>query len=139
MKVCSVCGESKPLHVFKWKNREAGLRQGQCDPCRKETAKRSYEKNKEKVIRDSIRRGTKQKASYHEWKSQFSCTLCPEDDPTCLDFHHLDPSQKDMEVSSLFKRGSKERFEQELAKCICLCSNCHRKVHANKITLLALV
>lgn len=50
-----------------------------------------------------------------------------------LDFHHLNPSQKDFTVGNRdFKL--KECIE-ETKKCIMLCSNCHRELHANLWTI----
>lgn len=46
-----------------------------------------------------------------------------------LDFHHLDPSEKDFTPSKGYKK-SWEKLKKELDKCILLCSNCHREVHA---------
>ena len=46
-----------------------------------------------------------------------------------LDFHHLDPSQKDFTIGNRdFKL--KECIEGS-KKCIMLCANCHREIHAN--------
>lgn len=47
-----------------------------------------------------------------------------------LEFHHLDPSQKDFAISS--GHLSWEKVKTELDKCIMLCSNCHREVHYNE-------
>lgn len=50
-----------------------------------------------------------------------------------LEFHHLDPSQKDFTISNdHFKL--KEAIE-ESKKCILLCSNCHKEFHNNLWTL----
>lgn len=46
-----------------------------------------------------------------------------------LQFHHLDPSQKDMRLGS----GNTVAFERlvtEAEKCIMVCSNCHAEIHA---------
>ncbi len=48
-----------------------------------------------------------------------------------LDFHHLDPNEKDFNIAA-GKSYSSERLRKELAKCTLLCSNCHREVHAGK-------
>lgn len=57
------------------------------------------------------------------------CTICKGVfHSSCYDFHHTDPSQKDVEPGSLV-RGSREVLYKELAKCILLCANCHRKLH----------
>ena len=47
-----------------------------------------------------------------------------------LDFHHLDPSQKDIEMSRFSKFPLSEDGKKELDKCILLCANCHREAHA---------
>lgn len=46
-----------------------------------------------------------------------------------LEFHHLDPSQKDFTISN-------DHFKlleaiEESKKCILLCSNCHKEFHDN--------
>jgi len=64
------------------------------------------------------------------------CIVCGELEECCLDAHHVDPSQKDGSIYDMARRGcARSKFEAELAKCVCLCSNCHRKVHAGKIIL----
>lgn len=47
-----------------------------------------------------------------------------------LEFHHLDPSQKDFSFGSI-RRNPKSwpSIVEELRKCILLCANCHREVH----------
>ena len=46
-----------------------------------------------------------------------------------LVFHHLDPSDKDFEVSSSTASLSWERIKSELDKCILVCANCHGEIH----------
>jgi hypothetical protein len=58
------------------------------------------------------------------------CSLCVEREPACLDFHHVRGS-KDFSLGDVMRgRYSARRIEAELAKCVVLCANCHRKVHA---------
>lgn len=47
-----------------------------------------------------------------------------------LEFHHLDPSVKDTGISSWIKAVSFPRLAEEAKKCVLLCANCHREVHA---------
>lgn len=47
-----------------------------------------------------------------------------------LDFHHLDPSEKDFGISASGMTRSWERIKSELDKCIMICANCHREEHA---------
>ena len=60
--------------------------------------------------------------------------ICNETEPVCLDFHHIDPNEKDFTISQHRSLG-KEKLLAEIKKCVCLCSNCHRKVHAGIINL----
>jgi len=46
-----------------------------------------------------------------------------------LEFHHLDPTQKDFGISQKGTTRSWEKIKIELDKCIMVCSNCHREIH----------
>ena len=59
------------------------------------------------------------------------CSHCGFFHPACMDFHHLDPSEKDKGVSEFVRGGyALQRIVEEIEKCICLCSNCHRILHS---------
>jgi DNA replicative helicase MCM subunit Mcm2 (Cdc46/Mcm family) len=47
-----------------------------------------------------------------------------------LDFHHIDPTQKEFGISMDGITRSWERVQKELDKCVLVCSNCHREIHA---------
>ena len=52
-----------------------------------------------------------------------------------LEFHHLDPEQKDLSFGSRRANpASWERLVAELRKCILVCSNCHKEIHAGART-----
>jgi hypothetical protein len=58
------------------------------------------------------------------------CAICGYDKCNdALDFHHIDPTQKEYNISSV-KSKNIEALKKELDKCVLLCSNCHREVHA---------
>jgi len=46
-----------------------------------------------------------------------------------LEFHHLDPKEKDFNPSHLKKYTFDDRIKNELDKCILVCANCHREIH----------
>jgi len=52
---------------------------------------------------------------------------------SALDFHHLDPSQKDFGIAG----GAKSwiRMVPELNKCVLLCNRCHSEVHDGMATI----
>lgn len=101
--------------------------------------KQWYEKNKHREDYKAADKATKKRIRkeriewWSEYRKQFSCSRCGFSDYRALDLHHLDPNQKDMEVSNLVQRGSsKETILKEVSKCVCLCANCHRIVHAEE-------
>lgn len=47
-----------------------------------------------------------------------------------LEFHHLDPNEKDFGIAANGTTRSFEKLKSELDKCICVCANCHREIHA---------
>lgn len=69
-----------------------------------------------------------QRAWVDRYKTVQGCLLCREKDPQCLDLHHVDPSAKDAEVAKLIGT-SLSKIKREVAKCIVVCSNCHRRLH----------
>ena len=52
-----------------------------------------------------------------------------------LDFHHIKPEEKkfNLSVDNLFRSWT--LILEELDKCVMICSNCHREVHAKIIDL----
>ena len=62
------------------------------------------------------------------------CVKCPEREVVALDLHHIDPSKKEFTFSA-YRNASMEKLKTEVQKCVVLCSNCHRKLHAGLIQL----
>jgi transposase len=59
------------------------------------------------------------------------CVICGYDEyPGALQFHHLDPSQKQFALSGRGLTRSLERMRDEAKKCVLLCANCHAAVEA---------
>lgn len=50
-----------------------------------------------------------------------------------LDFHHIDPEQKQFSISRKGQCVSFEEAKKEVDKCMLLCANCHREVEDNFI------
>lgn len=82
-----------------------------------------YKKNHRKWLKDHRDR------KLDILKQGKSCTLCSEDFPECLDFHHKDPSTKSFTIASGLNKPLAE-IMAEVAKCDILCANCHRRRHA---------
>jgi transposase-like protein len=57
------------------------------------------------------------------------CLLCGFDEhPAALQFHHLDRSQKEFQLSQRGFTRCIEKVRAEAAKCVLLCANCHALV-----------
>lgn len=57
------------------------------------------------------------------------CRLCDETASCCLSFHHV--GEKRFPISNWLRTvGSIAKLVAELDQCICVCENCHRKMHA---------
>ena len=50
--------------------------------------------------------------------------------PGIFEFHHWDPRSKAFGISQDGNTRSWARVVEELVKCVMLCANCHREVHA---------
>lgn len=48
-----------------------------------------------------------------------------------LEFHHIDPKEKDINWKNFKLRKFNSNFKKELDKCKLLCANCHREEHNN--------
>jgi len=58
------------------------------------------------------------------------CAICGYNkNPCALDFHHVNPKDKKMQVGAGNIDNSNKRIADELNKCILLCANCHRVIH----------
>ena len=53
-----------------------------------------------------------------------------------LEFHHLEPLEKDFAISGNGACRSWQKIQEELDKCVLLCSNCHKEVHAGLTQLV---
>ena len=140
-KVCGHCRALKPLSQFNNKATGKDGKQTDCKDCNRERSKRYYRENHDKhigVIRAyKNRRRREVKCRIDVIKSVNGCALCPEDDPVCLEFHHVEPGHKDFDIGCAKRTDWKwSTIVQEIRKCVVLCSNCHKKVHAGKRTVL---
>ena len=118
-KVCKMCNTELPLTkeyfypngytpkgTKKWKPT--------CKACEKADKVESYEK----LISDLF--------------PNMACNICGYNKcKNALEFHHIDPQAKEYSIASFrYTPRNKEVMIAELKKCVLLCANCHREVHA---------
>lgn len=133
MKICGTCKENKSLENFNIKSKKGNniKYQSYCKDCQNKYRLKHYELNKSKYIKQAKINSKKTVDWFLEIKSKLFCNQCHEDRYWVLDFHHINPDEKDTEVSALVYKSSKAKILKEIEKCIVLCSNCHRDLHYN--------
>lgn len=62
--------------------------------------------------------------------SKCSYSSCVE----AMEFHHLNPSEKDFGIGKIGTKKSWPSIVKELDKCILVCANCHRELHAEIVS-----
>lgn len=115
-KKCCLCSETKPTAEFySAKRRNGSIRVfSYCIACEKARQVAKNAKLKEQCI------------GYKGGK----CTQCGYSRCAgALEFHHLDPTIKDESICNL-RKSLWETIKAELDKCILVCANCHREIHA---------
>lgn len=157
-KVCSKCGNELPTTLFyKDSRREDGLR-SVCKLCWSqrqkayriahkdeivESGKQYYRSNKEQIgqrvrkwksdnhekLMDQ-QRARRQSAADQITTLKTPCVKCGDERPWVIQFHHIDPSEKEFEINVekiMFRHTA--HVEAEAKKCACLCANCHTEFH----------
>jgi excinuclease UvrABC ATPase subunit len=95
-----------------------------------------YHKEWYQAHKDVRRRQIQEKKRrLREWLRMYTlerkCVKCGYDKcVAALEFHHRDPATKKFTIAQAVSMGySKNRIQQEIAKCDVLCANCHREHH----------
>ena len=83
-----------------------------------------------KIHQKSRRRARKLKAIEYMGGVCISCGTMPH--TAAMDFHHLDPGTKTGNPATMIPCMAWSKVTEELDKCIMLCSNCHRELHAKE-------
>lgn len=109
---CKTCGETAITCV-----RELRSGRMECLNCRKKRTQHA--------------RST-QKTWIREHKQTSGCTTCGEDDPACLEYHHVHPKKKKFSIGSVPVHTPKHVILREIEKCVVVCANCHTQLHTHE-------
>lgn len=158
MQICTKCGKELPATEYYKDPRKEGRLRPVCKSCwairkkayRKnnrdriaESDRRYYQANKEKLLKrkakwqkENRERVTEQQRVRREpgnnllLKLKTPCVKCGETRPWVIQFHHIDPSKKAFEIrAETVISKDLETVNEEVAKCACLCANCHIEFH----------
>lgn len=115
IKYCPKCDRNKPLSDFYGRpTRPSGV-YGYCKICFN-------------IENDKRRIALKNKAIIYKGSKCIRCNLTfPETPQFIFDFHHRDPSTKNINWTGIRKHGWK-KIKEEIDKCDLVCANCHRYI-----------
>ena len=89
-----------------------------------------YKRNSERAKARVAERRKELKEWLVEYKADLKCSVCGEDHVACIEFHHLDPDKKEVNIGHAIHNGwGLDRVQKEIDKCQVVCANCHRKIH----------
>lgn len=113
-KKCPRCSQKKSLSEFyQRRGKEAGS--VYCKVC---TNEQTIERQKIfKQLAIDYKGGVCVKCGYNRCNS-------------ALEFHHLNPNEKDFSLSQKKQTRFNDEIKRELDKCILVCANCHREIHS---------
>ena len=113
-KFCNRCKEVKGSDLF-YRRRQGKDVSPYCRVCTNNQTIERQRLFKKKCI--SYKGGCCEKCGYSKYDG-------------ALEFHHLDPNEKDFGISRARHTAFSDKTKLELDKCILLCANCHREQHA---------
>lgn len=91
-----------------------------CKKCASEAVQKRREKTKELLV---------------EYKGG-KCEICGYDRCVeALEFHHINPEEKDFGIGQKGYTRSIEKNKAEVDKCLLVCANCHREIHNGLIDI----
>ena len=128
MKECCKCKKELSLGSFYKNKRKIDGLQDYCKSCKKEFDKNYYIKNKPQYIQYYKGKQRERASWLKEYKQGLCCSKCGDNRYYILDFHHLDPKEKEIGISDAVARSFKT-LKREIEKCIPLCRNCHSEFH----------
>lgn len=94
------------------------------DPYYLQKRKETYDRNKDKRHQNERE---KRRIFNEKWKKP--CEKCGETRLYLIQFHHIDHTQKSFCIGANATVKSEGVLIKEIAKCVCLCSNCHDEFH----------
>lgn len=130
VKFCPHCEQTRDVSLFYAKSGRPGEHHSWCKTCH-----RTYYKAKgpEYNLKFQNRLREEKQEYVRKIKAQRGCSECGERRHPCLEYHHVDPKTKSGVVWKIANSNATyARIDAEIAKCIVLCSNCHRVHHHNE-------
>ena len=106
---CNICEQYKTLDYFYFS--KGKLSQKVCKECVRQRERDKYQSKQLEL---------------NEFKHNHPCVKCGCSKYYLIDFHHLNPAEKDFTISDN-SHAKIETLMKEIDKCVSLCANCHRE------------
>lgn len=134
--LCSKCQKEKSIDNFSFRDKQKTRRHRICKECHRQYRRQHYLQNTDKYILKATRWNKNQREVLKKFillkLQSSSCNDCGEKDILVLDFDHI--SDKKFSIAHMFKNCySVAAIEEEMAKCIIRCANCHRRKTAKEV------
>jgi hypothetical protein len=140
LRKCKKCGaeaytEKELKNFASTTGRSKYGRENKCKPCKNlETVQYFNARDKEKYNKHKKNRAraNKLKSILYKGGKCNRCQVTLETLPqSAFEFHHLNPDEKEKEPAKVM-RMSWDNIKKEIDKCILVCANCHRIIHAEE-------
>ena len=136
MKQCKICNLLKDESEFgmrKYKKTGNSYSMSYCKKCRS-VYNSAYSKRSKQASYEQVKiRNEKKKQKLIDYLKSHPCVKCGEADPVVLEFNHINPNEKEWNISQMVKTNwSWDSIMREISKCEVLCANCHRRHTANQ-------
>lgn len=128
MKVCTKCGDTKPLEDFVKNKRRSDGRHSWCRICHRGAVKRSLKRWRRAHLSTYLSNFFGERYKMLRLLKSRPCMDCAGSFPWyVMDFDHRDPTTKASNVSLMVGQSiAWERVLEEAAKCDLVCACCHR-------------
>lgn len=131
-KLCTDCNETKPLAEFHQNKARVDGLQVYCKICKRKRDRKGYSGNKQQCVARNAKNRKALSDEVNVLKAAHGCLYCQENDPCCLEFHHLVREEKEAAISKFVQGGARLKAFKEIKKCVVVCRNCHSKLHAGR-------
>lgn len=115
MKICEICGK-------KFEIMDKGWTRKYCYECSPHENEKCSHADAVTIKRRAIKKALIEYAGGKCQKCGYNKCM------RALEFHHLNPEEKDFGISKVLTRNIKQ-LKAEIDKCILFCSNCHQEEH----------
>lgn len=125
---CPKCDTAKErIHFYASGLSRGSAAAGWCKPCMKASQKTPEMRRR---ITEAQGRLRAEKRQYVQDKKTAIGCACGEKHPACLEWHHTGEQEKEESLCRMIDQNRPyDVLDAEMAKCVVLCSNCHRKQH----------